>query len=48
MIIDAQYRPQSLKRDDPRFDEVTRYMEWASEGFAHTFTPQHNEVKVTE
>lgn len=47
MVIDQQYRPQTLQRNDPRFDEMTRYMEWASEGFAHTFTIHHNEVRVT-
>ena len=36
MMIDEQYRPEVLRAGDPRFDDMVRYMDWASEGFDHT------------
>ena len=48
MIIDTLYRPEVLRRDDPRFDDMTRYMDWASVGFDHKFTVDGDEVIVTE
>ena len=36
MMIDKLYRPEVLQPGDPRFDDMVRYMDWASEGFDHT------------
>jgi poly-gamma-glutamate capsule biosynthesis protein CapA/YwtB (metallophosphatase superfamily) len=47
MMIDTQYRPEVLKAGDARFDDMVRYMEWASEGFDHRFTVHGGEVVVT-
>ncbi len=47
VLIDKQLRPEFLRRGDPRFDDAVRYMEWASEGFAHRFTVEDNEVVVS-
>jgi len=48
MIIDRKYRPEPLQEKDPRFPDMVRYMEWASEGFEHKFVQQGNEVLVQE
>lgn len=48
MIIDTLYRPEVLRRDDPRFDDMMRYMDWASVGFDHAFAVDGDEVIVTE
>jgi hypothetical protein len=34
---DRQLRPKILKVGGPQFDDMVRYMEWTSEGFAHRF-----------
>lgn len=47
MMIDKLYRPEVLKNGDPRFDDMVRYMDWASEGFDHRFTVVGDEVKIT-
>ena len=47
MMIDKQYRPEVLRSSDARFLEVLRYLEWASEGFAHRFAVEEDEVVVT-
>jgi poly-gamma-glutamate synthesis protein (capsule biosynthesis protein) len=47
MMIDKQYRPEVLHAGDPRFDDMVSYMDWASEGFDHTFTRHGDEVRVT-
>jgi poly-gamma-glutamate synthesis protein (capsule biosynthesis protein) len=47
MLIDQQYRPEVLGAGDARFDDMVAYMEWASEGFEHTFTRQGDEVMVS-
>jgi poly-gamma-glutamate capsule biosynthesis protein CapA/YwtB (metallophosphatase superfamily) len=46
-LIDTRLRPEILRAGDPRFDDMVRYMEWASEGFAHRFTVEGNEVAVS-
>lgn len=46
-IIDKQLRPEIIRRDDPRFAEMVRFMEWVSEGHDHKFTVDDNEVIVT-
>jgi len=48
MLIDKRYRPEVLCKDNPNFDDVVRYMEWASEGFDHRFTVEENEVIVSD
>ena len=48
MIIDTLYRPEVLRRDDPRFDDMMWYMDWASIGFDHKFTVEGDEAVVTE
>jgi poly-gamma-glutamate capsule biosynthesis protein CapA/YwtB (metallophosphatase superfamily) len=47
VLIDRQLRPEILHAGDPRFDDQLRYMEWASEGFAHRFTLDGNEVAIS-
>ncbi len=46
MLIDKQLRPEPLKQGDPRFADAVRYMDWASEGFAHQFDVAEDEVVV--
>ncbi len=48
MMIDKMYRPEPLRSGDPRFTDITDYMEWASEGFLHRFTIDGDEVVITE
>ena len=45
--IDKQLRPEVLRKSDPRFDDMVRFMDWASEGFDHRFTVEGDEVVVT-
>lgn len=47
MMIDQRYRPEVLGQGDPRFDDMVRYMDWASEGFDHKFAVEGDEVVVT-
>lgn len=47
MTIDRQYRPEVLRNGDPRFADMLRYMEWASEGFEHNFVVDGDEVIVS-
>jgi hypothetical protein len=47
MMIDTQYRPEVLKEGDPRFDDMVRYMEWASDGFNHKFEARGSEITVS-
>ena len=47
MMIDKQYRPEVLYSGDARFDDMVRYMDWASEGFDHKFVVEGDEVVVT-
>lgn len=46
MMIDTLYRPEVLHKGDQRFDDVVRYMEWASDGLDHKFTVEGDEVLV--
>jgi len=46
-LIDTQLRPEILHAGDPRFDDMVRYMEWASEGFTHHFVVDGDEVTVS-
>jgi hypothetical protein len=46
MMIDQQYRPEVLHHGDLRFHDMVHYMEWASEGFAHRFTIDGDEVVI--
>jgi poly-gamma-glutamate synthesis protein (capsule biosynthesis protein) len=45
-LIDTRLRPEILHATDPRFDDMLRFMEWASEGFAHQFSVQGDEIAV--
>lgn len=47
MMIDRQYRPEVLRAEDARSDDMVAYMEWASDGFDHRFTRRGDEVIVT-
>ncbi len=47
VLIDRQLRPEILRNGDPRFDDMAKYMEWASEGFDHCFRVEGDEVVVT-
>jgi poly-gamma-glutamate capsule biosynthesis protein CapA/YwtB (metallophosphatase superfamily) len=44
--FDVRYRPQPLRRDDPRFIDIVNYMEWASQDMPHRLTVKGNEVMV--
>jgi poly-gamma-glutamate capsule biosynthesis protein CapA/YwtB (metallophosphatase superfamily) len=46
VLIDKQLRPEVLRHGDSRFDDTMRYMDWASEGFAHQFVVEGDEVVV--
>ena len=46
-VIDRQLRPKILRASDLRFDDMLRYMEWASEGFAHRFTVEGDEISIS-
>jgi hypothetical protein len=48
MAMDKRYRPEVLRREDPRFAQVLAYMEWASEDMPHRFTVEGDEVFVSE
>jgi poly-gamma-glutamate synthesis protein (capsule biosynthesis protein) len=47
VCIDKAYRPEALKADDPRFDQLLDYIEWASVDLPHRFEVQGNEVVVS-
>lgn len=47
VLIDTQLRPEILRSGDPRFDDAVRYMDWASEGFAHRFAVAGDEVAIS-
>ena len=46
-LIDKQLRPEILKKGDARFDDMVKYMEWASEYYDHRFSVEGDEVVVT-
>ena len=46
VIIDEQLRPEILHANDPRFDDMLHYMEWVSDGVAHRFTVDGDEVAI--
>jgi Bacterial capsule synthesis protein PGA_cap len=46
-LIDTQLRPEILHAVDPRFDDMVRYMDWASDGFAHRFSVKGDEVIIS-
>lgn len=46
-LIDTQLRPEILRNGDPRFDDMVRFMDWASEGFAHRFVVEGDEVAIS-
>jgi len=48
VMFDEKYRPDVLRRGDPRFDQVVDYMKWASEDMPHHFTIEGDEVVVSE
>jgi poly-gamma-glutamate synthesis protein (capsule biosynthesis protein) len=46
VLIDKELRPEVLKHADPRFRDAVDYMDWASEGFPHTFAVEGDAVVV--
>ncbi len=46
VMIDRQLRPEILHAGDPRFADMLRYMDWASEGFAHRFSIDGDEIAI--
>jgi poly-gamma-glutamate synthesis protein (capsule biosynthesis protein) len=46
-LIDTQLRPEILRAGDPRFEDMVRYMEWASEGFTHHFAVDGDEIAIS-
>jgi poly-gamma-glutamate capsule biosynthesis protein CapA/YwtB (metallophosphatase superfamily) len=47
VMIDTKLRPEILRRSDPRFDEMVRFMDEVSADFDHRFTPDGDEVIVS-
>lgn len=47
MAMDDRYRPEVLRRTDPRFGEVVDYLEWASADMPHRFVVEGDEVLVS-
>ena len=47
VIIDPQLRPEIICASDPRFDDMLQYMEWTSEGFAHRFAVDGDEIAIS-
>jgi poly-gamma-glutamate capsule biosynthesis protein CapA/YwtB (metallophosphatase superfamily) len=47
VLIDRQLRPEILRASDPRFADMVQYMEWASEGFAHRFAINGDEIAIS-
>ena len=47
MAMDKRYRPEVLRRSDPRFAQVLAYLEWASDDMPHRFEVAGDEVIVT-
>ena len=47
VLVDKELRPEVLHTGDPRFDDAVRYMDWASEDFAHNFRINGDEVLIT-
>ena len=45
-LINKQYKPEILHKGDARFNDSVEYMERASEGFAHRFSIEDNEVVI--
>jgi hypothetical protein len=45
-LINKQYKPEILRKGDARFNDAVEYMERASEGFAHQFNIEGNEVVI--
>jgi poly-gamma-glutamate synthesis protein (capsule biosynthesis protein) len=45
-LINKQYKPEILQKGDPHFGDSVEYMGWASEGFAHRFNIEGNEVVI--
>ena len=48
VLINKQLKPEFLHQGDQRFNDAVRYMEWVSEGFAHRFSVEGDEVLITE
>jgi poly-gamma-glutamate synthesis protein (capsule biosynthesis protein) len=48
VLINRELCPEILHAGDPRFDDMMRYMDWASEGFAHRFTVEGDEIAVSD
>ncbi len=48
VLIDPKLRPELLEHGDPRFDDAVKYMDWASEGYAHAFHIDGSEVVVKD
>ena len=46
-MIDHLYRPGVLRTGDARFDDVVRYVDWASEGFDPRFEVRGGEALIT-
>ena len=44
----ANHVPEILRASDPLFDDMLRYMEWASEGFAHCLAIDCDEIATIE
>ena len=47
VLIDTKLRPEPLRRNDPRFADAVKFMDWASDDFSHKFTVEGDEVLVT-
>ena len=47
VLIDRGLRPEILRAGDARFTDMLDYMEWVSEGFAHRFTLDGDEIAIS-
>lgn len=44
--INKQLQPEVLKNGDPRFTDMVKFMDWASEEFDHQFEVEGDEVRI--
>jgi hypothetical protein len=44
--VNPELQPEILSREDARFEEVVKYLEWASEDFPHHFRVEGSEVMI--
>ena len=48
VLIDRELRPETLRSEDPRFDELTGFMSEVSQGYGAELVPDGDEVRVMD